>query len=91
MENLTVEELDTLIEALDAWTTADRSDRMLVGLIIGAMVSKEDSSAGAKFFEGITDGTAEKMESRKEVATLLKAKLIKMRDALMVQEVSREL
>lgn len=85
MEQLTVSEINTLIEALDAWTTASKTSKMLGGLIFGALLSRgeeEGASKGAEIVQKMQEGEEEKQHQREEIAVMLKAKLIKLRDSI---------
>jgi len=42
MDELTVSEINTLIEAVDAWTTASQTSSMLAGLFMGALICKDN-------------------------------------------------
>jgi len=90
MEQLTVSEINTIIEALDAWTTSSRTSSMLGGLIFGALLSRgeegEGAEKGAEIVKKMTEGEEDKQKQREEIAILLKAKLIKLRDVVEAQE-----
>lgn len=86
-QNLTVSDYDTLIEALDAWTTASKHTSMLAGLMMGALIAgANDVEAGSQFVERMNAGEDQKAENRKEIAIILKAKLIRERDALVARQ-----
>jgi len=84
MRKLTIQEIDTLIEALEAWEVGDRGGNLMSRLITH-MISQDNEELGNKLNK--VDEKKEKEEeeakyNRKEVATLLKAKLIEMKREL---------
>lgn len=87
-EELTYEDAKILIEAVDKWVRADQAASIIAGLTLGAMAGEEDA---AEVFRSVVKGEAEKADEREEIATLLKAKLIRLRDRLMIQEVGKEI
>ena len=90
--NLTVQDYDTLIEAVDSWISASKRDTLLTSVFMGSLLAKAGAIDEAKeMVEMMTSGEDEKVERRKETATLLKAKLIQLRDKAAVAEVSAEL
>jgi hypothetical protein len=84
MENLTISEINTLIEALDAWTTASKTSSMLAGIMFGAMVAgaSGDTSDAKKLMDKMNDGEDEKQKMREEIAIVLKSKLLRIRDRI---------
>ena len=48
MEQLTVAEINTIIEALDAWTTSSKTSSLLGGLVFGAMMAGEQEGGAEK-------------------------------------------
>lgn len=93
MENeLTVAEINTLIEAVDAWTSASRHGSLLAGLFMGSLIAKagggsEESLGEAKSaVDKFTEGEKEKEQAREEQAIILKAKLIALRDKAEARE-----
>lgn len=89
MEQLTVSEINTLIEALDAWTTSSKTSKMLGGLIFGALLSRgeeDGADKGQEIFKKMNEGEEEKQKQREEIAIMLKAKLIKLRDTVEASE-----
>jgi hypothetical protein len=77
---LTKQECDTLIEAVDCWVRKDFSEG-LFGAVLGSMIPK-GSEAEAQWKEEqkadeVKRETAKKL--RKEQAIMLKAKLLKIR------------
>ena len=87
-EELTYEDVKLLIDAVDKWVRADQAASIIAGLTLGAMAGEEDA---ADVFRQVVAGEAEKADKREEIATLLKAKLIRLRDRLMIQEVGKEI
>ena len=94
MEQLTVAEINTIIEALDAWTTSSKTSSLLGGLVFGAMMAGEQEGGAEKakdFVKEMTQGEDEKQKQREEIAVMLKAKLIKMRDGIEVKDFAQSL
>jgi hypothetical protein len=88
---LTVAEINTLIEAVDAWISADKTNSMLAGLFMGALISQGedgDPEKGKEAMNKMMEGSEEKKKSREDQGTLLKAKLIMMRDKAEVKELA---
>ena len=92
-EQLTVQEINTLIEAVDAWTTASQTSSMLAGLFIGALTSRGEGDAekGHNAYKEMTAGEDEKTTARKEQAVVIKAKLLQMRAVAEAREVAEEM
>jgi hypothetical protein len=83
MEQLTGHDYDLLIEALDCWEASPHSSAM-IGSIMSTLVIK-DKEASEKFIEKQMSETSLKVKSRKEQSILLKAKLLKMKDAVEIE------
>lgn len=81
-KTFSTKEIDTLIEALDAWEQKDFAGRMF-GKFVSAMVAKDISPEQQQELEREEQRAEEKADrearQRREVATLLKAKLIMMK------------
>ena len=98
MEQLTVNEINTLIEALDSWTSASKNQSLLAGLMFGAMVAgntegtdEEKASKGKEVIDSLTSGENEKQKIREEQAVILKAKLIKIRDQIEAKDFAQSI
>lgn len=92
MDGLTIQDLDVLMEADDAWVGSSKASSMLGGLVFGALLSRGDeASTGTEFFKKMMDGEDEKEKSRNEIAITLKAKLLKLRDQLVVKEMTSDI
>ena len=77
MNEFSNEEIGILVDALDAWVMRKQSGDLMVGLLT-ALVAKDDPSIKAKQAEEKRISEMErKLDS--DTATLLKAKLIKLR------------
>ena len=78
----TIEEIDILIDGVDAWAAKSGSDRIM-GTMIGMMFSKDKEEAiKVAEKEKAAAKNAEAAEKRrKEQAILLKAKLIQLKDS----------
>ena len=81
--DLTVKEIDTLIEALDAWTHNSKTTSMLAGLMIGSMIGGNN---GKDVINEFMSGEDEKENERKEIAAFLKIKLLRLRDKAAIAE-----
>ncbi len=76
--NLSSKEIDILVDALEAWERKDMTGKLMGGLL-KAMIAKDDPVMKAKMEEEerIENEKEEKeARQRKEVALMLKAKLI---------------
>ena len=80
METLTREEFDTLIEALEAWEVKDMSANMVDDVLTMAIGSRMTEEMKLERDRKRTERDFQK-RVRKEKSVLLRAKLIKMRDA----------
>ena len=84
MNELTVDDIKTLEQGLDALQAKDQSDAMLAGLMIGVLTpSKEEAERSMK--ELLAEGKS-KSEAIKDKVTLLRAKLVMIREKLEAQE-----
>ncbi len=93
MQNLTTGEFEILIEAVDVWPSRHAAGEIL-GSVVEAMVSSKNEDMGETLEERREKKNAEREETNKqesEIATVLKAKLIQMRDASHVTEIAEEL
>ena len=93
-DELTVAEINTLIEAVDAWTSSSKRDSLMAGLFMGALICNGDPSRaeeGKAVAKKFTEGEDEKQKSREDQAILLKAKLIAMRDKAEAREFAKSL
>lgn len=88
LDELTTEDIDTLIEAADAWAVASKRDSILVGLMMGMMLRGE---MGKEAMTSAMAGEDEKERARKETVALIKAKLIKARDRMAIREATKNL
>lgn len=98
MDKLTVTEINTLIEAVDAWTTASKTSSLLAGLFMGALTAKSETGTdeeraekGKDVVEIFTNGEEDKQKQREEQAITIKAKLLKLRNEAEARELSEEL
>ena len=87
--NLSSKEIDTLVEALEAWETKDNTGRLLGGLMSAMLSDKMGDEAKAKM-EAAEKEREEKAEreqkQRKETSLLLKAKLVMMKHGKAMEE-----
>jgi hypothetical protein len=76
--NLTNEEIDLLIEAMDSWANRHTTGEIIGGMLEAMLGDKATPEAKAKFEH---DRATKKIEQRldQDTATLLKAKLIRIR------------
>ena len=81
--NLTYEDYDLLIQALDAWVSQDSVGTMLASVIGISMAPKDKADMAQQLANEKMDEADKENKSRNETATLLKAKLIMARDALL--------
>lgn len=80
-DTFTVQDIDLLMQGLDAITKAESSSDFNT-LMIGAMLSKEDAETQAKKFEAKMEQRRRERAERDEQIILVKAKLIQVkRDA----------
>jgi len=82
-DTLTIADLDILIKAVDNWVEYDRLSSTMMGIVFGGMVGGE---MGVGFFKDMMAGTKEEMSNRKDTAIVLKAKLLKIKDKLVISE-----
>jgi transcriptional regulator of met regulon len=87
MEDFTRDEIENLLEALDSWVQSLTSNSLLIAML-GMGLSKDEESAKKRMddFANDTDKRQQEVKTRSEQAILLKAKLLKMRDAVEAQE-----
>lgn len=84
-------EIDILMEALDAWESKDSMSDLLVTML-GAGMAKDEASRDSYLEERQIEMEKRKLEqrTRKEQAILIKAKLIQMRDRADIEELDME-
>ena len=82
--NLTYEDYDFILEALDAKASEASTSGMMSGML-GMMVSKDKDEAEGIMTEALDKGK-EKDQLIKERIVLLKAKIITLRDRVMISE-----
>ena len=91
MENLTRKEIDTLVDALEAWEQRDIGGEILLSLM-EAMFTKDDPVAREemkKEEKKRKDEAEMQQRERKETSLLLKAKLIQMKAGLLVDDANK--
>jgi hypothetical protein len=92
--DLTVEEINMLIEAVSAWIDADENKTILASLISGAMMVGQDNIGVEKARDYVNEaaqGARVAKRAREEQGTMLKAKLLTMRNKAEVREVAQSL
>ena len=84
---LTVQDIDNLIEALDSWVNKGMAGKMM-GHLMGAMICRDEESKAAWEAKNREDEAKEAHEqnARKEDAAILKTKLILLRREILAQE-----
>jgi len=92
MDQLTIEELNILIDALDAWERKDDVEAIIDGIFASAMIQRDNKNMdanGKKIKEDLEKDLYDRektrkleAQNRKERSILLKAKLIHLRGAL---------
>lgn len=89
MEKLTSKELDTLIDALDAWEERKPSADGLIGQLMSSVIEADShEEAKAKIELKIEEARRRwqrEEKDRKELAILLKAKLVNMKHDLAIE------
>ena len=93
MQELTSQEFEILIEAVDVWPNR-RSASDLMGTLIIHMISSGNDEMKKSLEEKEVEEKAEKEHISKqenEISTVLKAKLIQLRDAALVKDIGEEL
>ena len=90
MENLTAQEIDTLIDALGAWENKDLSG-MIMGSMLKGIISKEGNKESAeREMEKDMEEFDRKRKARTEQSILLKAKLISMKNGIDADILARQ-
>lgn len=79
-EQFTLQELAMLMEACDAWAS-EPIEKGLSSALMGAMIEKDQEKSLTNMKSQMKKATDEK-KIRSERSTLLKAKLIRMRDGV---------
>ena len=91
MGTLTRKEIDTLVDALEAWEAKDFGGELIFSLF-GAMLCKDDPESKAKM-EAEEKTRRDKMETerreRKETSLMLKAKLIGLKQNMLVDDANK--
>jgi len=79
--DLTIDELNILIDAMTAWESRDSFSQM-TGALMGAMLAQDDEQreANKAKFEQDMEEKAEQQRREKETSIMIKAKLIGMKD-----------
>jgi hypothetical protein len=92
MENtLSSKEIDTLVDALEAWEKKDFGSKIMGSLLKG-MLTKDDPVAKAKYEEEErVENEKEEREQRirKETALMLKAKLVMMKQENLITQLTQ--
>ena len=83
MNELSIEDLNVLIDAVDAWVEKDSSGELIGGLITAMLTDKNPEAQEKMKREREADQAKKKQEKQlaKETAVLLKGKLIQMKYA----------
>lgn len=83
---LTKQDLDVMVEAVEAWER-EPSSTSLLGDVMGAMFcrNEEEREAALREREKAKRERDESMRVRKERSVLLRAKLIQMRDSMIAE------
>lgn len=76
---LTIEEINTLLEALDAWESQPTSSAAIGGMLGMALLGKEKGDA---YMEEAMDKSKSEVELRRERSIMLKAKLVELKRAV---------
>lgn len=76
VSELSVGEIDMLIEAVKAWTTAKQSNTMITAMMIGIITKN------GKECEQMLEGTKEETKQRKEQGNAIIAKLYVIREVV---------
>jgi hypothetical protein len=87
MNGLTIKDIEVLMEALEAWER-EEGLKGVVGIMIGGLMAP-DKEAREKIFAEQEEKAKEKHEltkANKEIAILLKAKLLLMKQELLEQK-----
>lgn len=86
MDNeLTVKDIDILMEALAAWETKD-----LLGVSLGGIFTKLTKAPNAeKIIEDNMQKYEMKVKKNKEISILLQAKLIKLKDTIQINSLTK--
>ena len=77
------DDLDFLMDALEAWEAKDIATGMMVDMVAGMMIDRRDPAARADFEREVQTRRAEGISAkrlRKERSVLLRAKLLTIRD-----------
>ncbi len=88
MEQLAIKDFTLLIEALDCWENKPSSSAMVSSMMTAVLLPDKDKVEEST--NKIMDEAKEKVVIRKERATLLKAKLLAMRDAVDLASLEKE-
>jgi hypothetical protein len=90
--NLTIQECDQLIEAVDVWIAdplQSEINRVLVeSMLVRSPAERDAAIARANKLEGFTNSRTHKL--RKEAGTLLKAKLIQLKQSIAADQILDE-
>lgn len=89
VENLTNDDIETLMEALVSWENKDTAGNML-GSLIGALIIPKDNEQAQLEYKQHEEQSRAKLEKdskiRKERSILLQAKLIQLKTTLITNE-----
>lgn len=84
--NLTEQEIDVLIEALDDWVASGWDTKLVKGVLTGLSIKDRDKARS--MFDEQDKEYNDKVRSRKIVATKLQAKLYELKESLLVEQVA---
>ncbi len=88
MEELTIKEIDILIQGLESWETPDLGGEMLLTMF-DVMVYGDNPELTEKRKKENTlrmERQKQIMQERKETSTMIKAKLITMKQSLVIKD-----
>ena len=80
----TDEEIEIILDALDAWENQPSSSGMLMSLLGSALIKDEEKAV--QFFEKSAEESSRKSKSRRDRVILIKAKIVQMKNEAVVQD-----
>lgn len=87
---LTVKDCDILIEAMDAWVNEKLAGTTIGGLLATMMAGNEHREEAKQIRESMTNDFEQDKKKRMEVARIIQAKVIFLKDSLHVDELTQK-
>ena len=86
---LDINDVETLIKAIDIWGVEPSASGFSKAAMMGYIINDKEKCKNA--MDDVMDKAKAETDSRKDTTTLIRAKLIQMRDKITVKDVGEEI